>query len=39
VQFDKLPDVGVPKTGVVKLGEVVPANEPVPELPDNATST
>jgi hypothetical protein len=39
VQFVNTPAEGVPKAGVVKVGDTVPAKEPVPELPDNATST
>jgi hypothetical protein len=39
VQFVRVPDVGVPKTGVVKEGEVVPAKEPVPDCPDKEVFT
>jgi hypothetical protein len=39
VQFVKVPDVGVPRTGVVKLGLVVPAKLPVPDDPESPTFT
>lgn len=39
VQFCKLPDEGVPSAGVVKLGDILPANAPVPDCPDNDTPT
>ena len=39
VQLVNVPDVGVPKTGVTNVGEVVPAKEPVPLEPDKPTLT
>src|SRR5689334_20685153 len=33
VQFDRVPLEGVPRIGVVNVGEVVPAKEPVPDWP------
>ena len=39
VQFVNVPLVGVPRTGVVNEGDVVPANEPVPLCPDSDVLT
>ena len=33
VQFARLPDDGVPKAGVTKVGDVEPTNAPVPVCP------
>lgn len=39
VQLVRVPALGVPIFGVVKTGEVVPANDPVPDCPESVVLT